>query len=77
VHAPSSAALWNNVGTCFHAKGKLVAAVACLRRAAYLDPFSWQVAFNLGLAHLATEQYASAFLHFRCRVQYAIMQLTV
>ena len=42
-----------------------IAAVACLKRALYLDPFEWIVAYNLGLVHLNTSQYASAFHHFR------------
>lgn len=47
-------------------KGLYIAAVACLKRALYLDPFEWIVAYNLGLVHLNTSQYASAFHHFRC-----------
>lgn len=39
--------------------------MACLKRALYLDPFEWIVAYNLGLVHLETSQYASAFHHFR------------
>lgn len=46
-------------------QGFHVAAVACLKRALYLDPFEWIVAYNLGLVHLNTSQYASAFHHFR------------
>jgi Bardet-Biedl syndrome 4 protein len=61
VHAPNSAALWSNVGMCFFGKGKLVAAVACLKRALYLDPFQWTTVFNLGVVHLAAGQSASAF----------------
>lgn len=40
-----------------------MAAIACLKRALYLGPFEWVVAYNLGLVHLCTEQAASAF-HF-------------
>ena len=29
----------------------------------YLDPFEWIISYNLGLVHLNTGQYASAF-HF-------------
>lgn len=61
VHAPNSAALWSNIGMCFYGKGKLVAAIACLKRALYLDPFQWTIVFNLGVAHLAAGQFASAF----------------
>lgn len=38
-------------------------AISCLKRAAYLAPFEWMIAFNLGLVHLATDQLVSAF-HF-------------
>ena len=56
-------------------------AIACLKHAAYLAPFEWMVAFNLGtpmyvtivthhtgLAHLRTKQFASAFHHFSASV---------
>ncbi|CEL97655.1 unnamed protein product [Vitrella brassicaformis CCMP3155] len=58
---PHSAQLWSNVGMCFFHKEKFVAAAACLKRALYLDPFEWIIAHNLGLVHLRTGQYASAF----------------
>ncbi|CAN0140860.1 unnamed protein product [Pylaiella littoralis] len=45
-----------------------IAAVACLKRALYLDPFEWIVAYNLGLVHLNTSQYASAFHHFSATI---------
>ena len=61
LQTPNSAQLWNNIGMCFFGKGKHVAAIACLKRALYLDPFEWIVAYNLGLLHLHTEQFASAF----------------
>ena len=32
--------------------------------ALYLEPFEWIIAYNLGLVHLCTEQYASAFHYF-------------
>jgi len=38
-------------------------AIACLKRALFLAPFEWIIAYNLGLVHLNTQQYASAF-HF-------------
>ncbi|CAN0041747.1 unnamed protein product [Ectocarpus sp. 6 AP-2014] len=47
---------------------KYIAAVACLKRALYLDPFEWIVAYNLGLVHLSTSQYASAFHHFSAAI---------
>ena len=39
VYNPDSAELWNNIGMCFYGKQKYVAAIACLKRALYLDPF--------------------------------------
>lgn len=42
---------------------RYIAAIACLKRALYLGPFEWVVAYNLGLVHLCTGQAASAF-HF-------------
>ena len=46
---------------CFFGKQRYVAAIACLKRALYLDPFEWIISYNLGLVHLNTGQYASAF----------------
>ncbi len=60
---PDSPQLWNNVGMCFFGKKRYIASIACLKRALYLDPFEWIVAYNLGLVHLCTGQHASAF-HF-------------
>ncbi|XP_067002347.2 Bardet-Biedl syndrome 4 protein [Anabrus simplex] len=60
---PESAPLWNNIGMCFFEKKKYVAAISCLKRANYLCPFDWKTLYNLGLVHLSTQQYASAF-HF-------------
>lgn len=53
---------------CFFGKQKFVAAIACLKRALYLDPFQWIVAFNLGLVSLTTKQYASAYHFFSVAV---------
>ncbi|EER19326.1 bardet-biedl syndrome 4, bbs4, putative [Perkinsus marinus ATCC 50983] len=68
VEIPSSAELWNNVGMCFFGtfeeKQKLVAAIACLKRAITLEPQRWRTQFNLGLLHSCTGQYASAFTFF-------------
>lgn len=61
VQTPNSAQLWNNVGMCFFGKQRYVAAISCLKRALYLEPFEWIIAYNLGLVHLCTEQYASSF----------------
>ena len=48
---------------CFFGKKKHVAAIACLKKALYLDSFEWIISYNLGLVYLNTRQYASAF-HF-------------
>lgn len=68
VHTPNSAQLWNNIGMCFFGKSKYVAAIACLKRALYLDPFEWIISYNLGLVHLNTGQYASAFHFFSASI---------
>lgn len=64
AQTPHSAQLWNNIGMCFFGKGKHVAAIACLRRAAYFAPFEWTISYNLGVTSLATGQYSSAFQCF-------------
>jgi Bardet-Biedl syndrome 4 protein len=64
VATPNSAQLWNNIGMCFFGKGHTIAAVSCLKRAAYLAPFEWIICYNLGLVHLNGGQHASAFRHF-------------
>lgn len=61
VQTPNSAQLWNNVGMCFFGKKNFIASISCLRRALYLAPFEWIIAYNLGLIFLHTAQYASAF----------------
>ncbi|RQM26281.1 hypothetical protein B5M09_010362, partial [Aphanomyces astaci] len=43
-------------------------AVASLKRALYLDPFEWITSYNLGLVHLNTGQYASAFHYFSAAI---------
>lgn len=58
-----SPSLWNNIALCFATRKKYVAAVSCLKRAIYLNPFDWRVNFNLGLLNLQLRQHASAF-HF-------------
>ncbi|RZF41512.1 hypothetical protein LSTR_LSTR000226 [Laodelphax striatellus] len=60
-YLPESAALWNNVGMCFFGKRKYVAAISCLKRANYLAPLDWKTLYNLGLVHIHSKQYASAF----------------
>lgn len=64
LQTPHSAQLWNNIGMCFFGKAKYVAAVSCLKRAVYLAPFEWIISYNLGVVHLTTGQFASAFHHF-------------
>jgi len=61
VKTPNCALLWNNIGMCFFGKEKYMAAISCLRRSLYLDPFQWITAHNLGLVFLHNEQNASAF----------------
>jgi Bardet-Biedl syndrome 4 protein len=46
---------------CFFGQKKYVPAISCLKRALYLEPFEWLISYNLGLAYLHTQQYASAF----------------
>nr|XP_018901530.1 PREDICTED: Bardet-Biedl syndrome 4 protein [Bemisia tabaci] len=60
---PESSFLWNNIGMCFFAKKKFVAAISCLKRAIYLAPLDWKALYNLGLVHMHTHQFVSAF-HF-------------
>ncbi len=68
VYNPDSSELWNNIGMCFFGKQKYVAAIACLKKSLYLDPFQWIAAFNLGLVHLNTRQYASAYHYFSAAI---------
>ena len=53
---------------CFFGKGKNVAAISCLKRAQYLDPFEYIIAYNLGIIHINTSQFASAFHYFSSAV---------
>jgi Bardet-Biedl syndrome 4 protein len=68
VQTPNSAQLWNNIGMCFFGKQNHIAAVSCLKRALYLAPFEWIIAYNLGLVYLNTGQYASAFHYFSASI---------
>ncbi|VDP00431.1 unnamed protein product [Soboliphyme baturini] len=43
-------------------------AISCLKRAHYLAPLNWKIAYNLGLVYLETEQYASAFNYLSAAV---------
>lgn len=47
--------LWNNIGMCFLGKGKLVAAISCLRKANYLCPLDWKILYNLGICYQVSE----------------------
>lgn len=68
VQTPESPQLWNNIGMAMFGKEKHIAAISCLKRALFLDPFEWIISFNLGLVHLHTRQYASAFHHLNTSV---------
>ncbi|GAB5367818.1 hypothetical protein AAMO2058_001264100 [Amorphochlora amoebiformis] len=68
VKTPNSAQLWNNIGMCFFGKGLHIAAISCLKRALYLNPFEWIISYNLGLVHLCTKQYASAFQYMTASI---------
>ncbi|XP_050521175.1 Bardet-Biedl syndrome 4 protein homolog isoform X2 [Daktulosphaira vitifoliae] len=57
-----SSEMWNNIGMCFFGKHKYVAAISCLKRAVYLHSFNWIALYNLGLVHIYTRQYVSAFI---------------
>ncbi|CAD5217465.1 unnamed protein product [Bursaphelenchus okinawaensis] len=56
-------AIWSNIGMCFQGKGKLVAAISCLKRANYLNPLDWKILFNLSLAYFSMLQHSTAY-HF-------------
>ena len=68
VQMPNSAQLWNNIGMCFFGKQRFIAAIACLKKALYLDPFEWIISYNLGFVHLNTGQYASSFHYFSASI---------
>ena len=65
---PHSAQLWTNIAMCYFAKGKLVAAAACLKRALYLSPLEWIISYDLGLVYLSSEQYATSFEYLRASI---------
>lgn len=52
----NSPQIWSNIGMCFYGKKKYFSAIACLKKALYLDPFDWLISYNLGLIHLAIQQ---------------------
>ena len=66
--SPSSPQVWNNIGMCFFGKQRLIAAIACLKKALFLGPFEWIVSYNLGLVYLNTGQHASAFHYFSAAI---------
>ncbi|CAI4222254.1 unnamed protein product [Auanema sp. JU1783] len=61
--------LWNNIGICLFAKGKLAAAHSCLKRASYLSPLNYQILFNLGVIHLTMDLNASARYYLKAAVE--------
>lgn len=46
---------------CLLGKGKLVAAISCLKRANYLCPLDWKILFNLAIVYSSMMQFASAY----------------
>jgi Bardet-Biedl syndrome 4 protein len=44
--------------------------ISCLKRATYLSPFDWKILYNLGLVHLAIQQYASAFRYLSSAINF-------
>jgi Bardet-Biedl syndrome 4 protein len=42
----------------------LLLPLAPAQRAVYITPFEWIISYNLGVVHLTTGQYASAFHYF-------------
>ncbi|KIH61141.1 tetratricopeptide repeat protein [Ancylostoma duodenale] len=55
--------LWNNIGVCLFAKGRLAQAHSCLKKASFICPLDYKINYNLGLVHQAMGLYCSA-LHF-------------
>lgn len=55
--------LWNNIGVCLLAKGRLAQAHSCLKKASFICPLDYKINYNLGLVHQAMGLYCSA-LHF-------------
>uniref|UniRef100_A0A8D9DV85 Bardet-Biedl syndrome 4 protein homolog n=2 Tax=Cacopsylla melanoneura TaxID=428564 RepID=A0A8D9DV85_9HEMI len=54
---------------CFFSKKKFVAAISCLKRAIYLSPLDWKINYNMGLLHVHTRQYASAYSYLSAAVK--------
>ncbi|KAK6047174.1 tetratricopeptide repeat protein [Cooperia oncophora] len=55
--------LWNNIGVCLMAKGRLAQAHSCLKKASFICPLDYKINYNLGLVHQAMGLHCSA-LHF-------------
>ncbi|VDM56165.1 unnamed protein product [Angiostrongylus costaricensis] len=55
--------LWNNIGVCLFAKGRLAQAHSCLKKALFICPLDYKINYNLGLVHHAMGLLCSA-LHF-------------
>ncbi|KJH46238.1 tetratricopeptide repeat protein [Dictyocaulus viviparus] len=55
--------LWNNIGVCLFAKGRLAQANSCLKKALFICPLDYKINYNLGLVHHSMGLYCSA-LHF-------------
>ncbi|GAB0094562.1 Bardet-Biedl syndrome 4 protein homolog [Sergentomyia squamirostris] len=53
--------IWSNIGLCFYKKQKLVAAIACLKKAVWISPLNFNALYNLGYVLLKAQQFASAF----------------
>lgn len=53
--------IWSNIGLCFYKKQKLVAAIACLKKAVWISPLNFNALYNLGYVLLKAHQFASAF----------------
>lgn len=49
-------------------RDQYVAAIASLKKALYHAPFEWIICYNLGLVHLHTGQFASAFHFFSAAI---------
>ena len=49
--------MWTWIWKSFNAALFCPQAISCLKRAAYMAPFEWQIIYNLGLIHLTMQQY--------------------
>ncbi|KAG9393132.1 TPR repeat [Carpediemonas membranifera] len=62
---PQSAQLWSNIGLCFLSQDQPFVALQCLRRARYLAPFAWIIAYNQGLVHVSLGHPLAAYHQLR------------